>query len=89
MTVSTVTAIPVVAAGTFLSRFFTDFPLSDDELGLRLLAARALETLKSVFKPTSDWGPASKVDAVKYQDHLQVRQRVSGVISVVSHWVDS
>lgn len=71
MTISSVTAIPLVAAGTYASRFFADFPLSAGA-GLRRLGRRAVETLKNVFRPSDDWGPASKADHVKYQDHLQM-----------------
>jgi len=78
MTVSSVTAIPLVAVGTFLSRFCGDFPLSAEMGLLRVLFNRAVETLKSLFKPTEDWGPAAKGDLIKYQDHLQM---VAGDVS--------
>jgi len=71
MTISSVTAIPVVALWTFLLRFFTDFPLSNGA-GLSRIARRAVETIKAVFKPDSDWGPASKLQNAIYQDQLQM-----------------
>merc|ERR550519_23319 len=61
MTISTVVTIPLVASVTYARRFFADFPTSAGE-GLRRVLRSAVEALKKVFKPTEDWGPASKVD---------------------------
>ena len=72
MTISTVAAIPTVALWTFLVRFFTDF---DTGVGISRIAARAIETIKGLLKPDSDWGPASKLQNAMYQDHLEVRKK--------------
>jgi len=71
MTISTVIAIPVVALWTFFARLFADFSSTDD-YDISRLGRRALETLKSVFKPDADWGPACKLQNAMYQDHLEM-----------------
>lgn len=81
MTISSVMAIPVVAVVTFASRFFASASTSEDADipassgaadAARRLLRRAGETLKSVCLPDEDWGPASKLQNSKYQDHLQM-----------------
>merc|ERR1739838_311628 len=81
MTISSVTAIPVVAVATFASRFFAsastseeaDIPASSGAADTaRRLLRRAGETFQSICRPDEDWGPASKLQNSKYQDHLQM-----------------
>lgn len=75
MTISSVTAIPVVAVSTFLNRCFfatSSADLESGAIGEAGLTQRAISTMKDIFSPAEDWGPASKLQKDNYILHLEM-----------------